>query len=387
MHLDILKQKIIQNTKKRKLIKKLSLIIGVFGVCILNFFLLDENKKNKPSENIISTALLSLFTFLSGYNAITIFDYYPSRKKSVSKNILDSLNFQSNNADNTLYSSLKKSDIEKFVSHIDLSSISKEKQLFLLQQIIEASNKHPSLAKLFKNDFLPTTIIYKDDIKYHGALLHEKDVIVQSEIHLKPQSEFRTFLHEIIHAKQSIDGAFNFKKLSYFAEFINEAQAKAYTLLLEKNEAEWINKIIDHTLKQIKQTNPNLSIREQQGKAEESTIALLSKCLITEHDFKVTRNLLDQYCPNVLNETEITKLYQLCLIWRLGYENKKVTRLAQKLNTGLKISNNEAFLFKQLTRYIQNNALIPILPTDIHINQRGYPLKKVYANYKTNQRE
>ncbi len=391
---DFLKERLIKNTKKHKFLKWCYITIGLLGSL---YCTLQLNKKVPPPKQS-ETSLFSLdkkhilqaFLFfsicLSSASSISLSFYYP-RKKRTPKSVLNHLKFSSSNEETSNpYTPLSKRDIKKILSKVDLSHLSEEKQIFFLQNLIDVSNKHPSLAKLFKQELIPTTIKHKAALKSIGSISHPTDVIQKGLINLSPKSNFLTFIHELIHAKQILDGTFYFKRLLPFAAFINEAQAKAYTMLLKKEEEAVMHKIVTARRSILKNENHLLNDKELQGKAEEESVAVIINCLISEHNLTVTRDTLSKFCPNALTAEESLDIYKLCLLWRISYENKNLKNLSQKINRGLKISSKEICAFSHLDAYFQNKTTIPVCIRQTHITQSGHPLYKIITSSDTNQR-
>ncbi len=133
--------------------------------------------------------------------------------QTVSQKVFDSLVFKQTGESKdirTKYSSIQKDELERLTQRIDLSDLDQNKQIQLLQMIIDTCEEFPSMANLLRKDIFPLRI--KQESIY-TALCEACAYSVKDETNdirgtLNLLNDPFNFMHEFAHATQDRAGFF-----------------------------------------------------------------------------------------------------------------------------------------------------------------------------------
>jgi hypothetical protein len=174
--------------------------------------------------------------------------------------------------------------------------------------------------------------------------------------------------HELLHAKQIMDGAFLLKDLRYYSSLMNEAQAKALNLIIESNidpeyhpfhfnseEKVWPKKITNHFLQTDENENINLSKRAKLAKAQEKTMGVIIKCLQEEND-KFRENMIQSFCDNKLSKQDLEYMNNTMNSWRRYYIKDDYKRKEEGISKILPSLKNELNLIPLMDDYFSTET-------------------------------
>jgi len=274
-------------------------------------------------------------------------------------------------------------DLKQIVTQIDFSNLLYQKKEKVLQDILIISYLSPFVAKLFKNKVIPADIQIDKNLTSLGKIKEKptsKDK--KNTILLTPDFKTATFIHEYLHLKQGYDGLFNFNDLLPIMHKMTEAyakgvdfiiaarlnyfMAKTYSFYTAEKNLSFVDKIISKRYS----LNKHLfqSKREAICYAEEETIGILMKCLLT-HNKKHRRQILNNFVPNTLKEFDISSINNYATKWRFDYV---VDEAYQNLNNPLLQQELEKISF--INSYYKTITHIPISCLNLKIKGQKSPI-------------
>ena len=176
-----------------------------------------ENKA-KPSQltylNVINLILFS-FLFKTGLKIRRKEPDIILKQPSVSKTVLNKLCYLYENEEkkDDIYSSLTPKDIENLCKRIDFSDLSEAEQHYILQRLILTADSNPVVSKILKSELLPCSLKIDNGINCGGHISHAEKVIKRGNIYIHDYLDSISVTHELLHAKQIMDGSFLLKEL------------------------------------------------------------------------------------------------------------------------------------------------------------------------------
>ncbi len=371
---NFLKNRIQKNTKK-------ILISQIMGLSALSMFfsyqtyhnMHHDNDKKTPTSFINLFGTFCFFCYF-GLSSTLLLSLKKNVKKTVTDDVLNQLTYPRSDICDE-YAPLMQKDVEKLVTNIDFSNIDKKAQQSLLQDLIYFSTQSPFISKLLKNDMVQSKIVPVSSLSKEGVFSHNYKLLAKAIIQLKEKTDTCTLLHEILHSKQTADGAFFTKKLFPCINFINEAQAKTLDILLEylkyqkenpnKNIHQWVSKILDYRFLQQQIKHPNLNHISLKYLAEKDFQVIMTKYLIAGSDINKKEDILNRYCPNVLSSSELLFIYHYSLLFNMSYENKKLKKFTYKYSNLENFNSKEVHLIPYFNSYYQANTDIPFHISEI----------------------
>ncbi len=308
------------------------------------------------------------------------------QKTSVPEFLLKNLIYFNDGEEKTLPSNnLTIDDLKKLITQIDFSNLLHQKKEKVLQDILIISHLSPVISKLFKNKIIPADIQIDKDLSVLGKI---KEKPTSKEAHntilLPPDFKTATFIHEYLHLKQGCDGVFNFNHLFPIVHKMAEAHAKgadfiiaarlnyfmskAYSFYSPDKNLSFVDKIISKRYNLKKHLFQ--SKREAICYAEEETIGILMKCLLT-HKKEHRRQILNNFVPNTLKEFDISSINNYAKNWRFDYsvdtEYKNLDLTNQSLQQELK-------KITFVNAYYTNLTHIPISCINLKIKGQKIPI-------------
>ncbi len=221
--------------------------------------------------------------------------------QTVSKDIFDALTFyreDSKNNTSSPYNTFTRIEFEKTIKQLDLSELKPNKQQELLQMILDTCDKHPAMARLFRQTIFPTRIHLKKPDNVNDAANYipfDDTPIIEGEF--KNLSKSKTFMHEYLHATQDRAGLQLYNHLVFIpmSRLISEAEATATSFLCQtdENDPMYMRFFYDCALKETQnkyrarklKTPANLSAdnikRYISGVAEEKAIGRMMEILLS----------------------------------------------------------------------------------------------------------
>ncbi len=389
------KKKTLKKIVQKKLFAQrflLNTCLAVSGLYLLNTALnvaydiknQIENKA-KPSQftylNVINLILFS-FLFKTGLKIRRKEPDILLKQPSVSKTVLNKLCYLYENEEkkDDIYSSLTPKDIENLCKRIDFSDLAISEQHYILQRLILTANTNPVVSKILKSDLLPCSLKIDDTMNCGGHITHASQVIKRGSIYIHDYLDPISVTHELLHAKQIMDGSFLLKELRYYGSLMNEAQAKALNLIIESNinpeyypfhfnpeEKVWPKKITNHFLQTDEKENINLSKRAKLAKAQEKTMGVIIKCL-QEEDDKLRENMIQSFCDNKLSKQDLEYMNQTINSWRDFYIKEDYKAKEEIIPQMIPTLKNELKLIPLMDEYFSNETGIKQSISAIKIN-------------------
>ncbi len=268
-------------------------------------------------------------------------------KQSVSKEVFDKLvfkNVSTNKKNTTNYSALDRKTLEEKTKILNFSYLTPEEQQTLLQKIIDICDESPALAKLFRMEIFPTTIVKtknkSDTLCFYGTS-NKGFVIGYTDDNI---FNIDLFMHEYAHAMQDNKGFYtSFKNtgpIEYISQIFMEAQAYAYDIICLPHSTNSMMRDYFYlqTVREIKKKAYNNEIKlpsshltddEKKryiwGITQEQTIGKIMELFLSlpcDVEKRIAKNQLTPYFD------EKTKNYALKCIhsFHLGYETDRAFR-------------------------------------------------------------
>ena len=308
------------------------------------------------------------------------------QKTSVPEFLLKNLFYFNDSEEKTHPSSnLTIDDLKKLITQIDFSNLLYQKKEKVLQDILIISHLSPFISNLFKNKVIPADIQIDNNLSVLGKIKEKPASKDEYNTILLP-SDFKTatFIHEYLHLKQGYDGVFDFNHLFpimhkmaeafakgvdfIIAARLNYFMAKTYSFYNSDKNLSFVDKIIS------KRYNLNKHLfqlkREAVCHAEEETIGILMKCLLT-HQKEHRRQILNHFVPNTLKEFDIFSINNYAKNWRFDYA---VDETCQNLDLKTPDSQQELKKITFVNSYYTNLTHIPISCLNLKIKGQKIPI-------------
>lgn len=316
--------------------------------------------------------------------------YIPYQKTSIPLFLLKNLIYFKDNEEKKLpTNNLTIDDLKQLVAQIDFSNLLYQKKEKVLQDILIISYLSPFIAKLFKNKVIPADIQIDKNLTSLGKIKEKpssKDT--HNTILLTPNFKTATFIHEYLHLKQGYDGLFNFNHLFPIMHKMTEAYAKGVDFVVAARlnyfmaktysfyEADKNLSFIDKIISKRYSLNKHLfqSQREAICYAEEETIGILMKCLLT-HRKKHRRQILNNFVPNTLKEFDISSINNYATKWRLDYA---IDAAYQNLNFNNSFLQQELEKISFINAYYTTLTHIPISCLNLKIKGQRTPIDNYF---------
>ncbi|MBO7244538.1 MAG: hypothetical protein J6V53_04575 [Alphaproteobacteria bacterium] len=294
-------------------------------------------------------------------------------KSSLTKEVLNELRYfyDEDEKENDIYSSLTPKDIENLTKVIDFSGLPYLQQYEIIQSLILVAHLNPVVAKNLKSPLLPCQFKINQDMLMGGNISHGKKSIKKGLISIQNYLDITAITHELLHAKQIMDGAFLPQELDIYSHLMAEAHGRSLNLILSATDnttgyfvkmrnpmGNWIKKILKIQKHYISQNNKCISEREKLGKAQERTMGILMKCLIEGND-DLREKIIQRYCYDQLNYIELEEMHLEVNCWRITYIKEDHEIKEEKLKNILPNLTYDLKLVPHLNDYYSNETGIP----------------------------
>lgn len=242
-------------------------------------------------------------------------------QKPVSEDMLRHLTYPTiaANTPKTIYSPLDETDIRRLLTKFDIGYWTGYHQKKFLQFIIDASHKHPSVARIFREK---TPLISAGYMRANPIVKGHLDRLNPNVVRLSITEDIEsnmigdTVYHEFIHAIQDKHTTFADVNYSLYRgpyQMLLESHAKALELI--GTDCPFAVNMVEGMLQKLNMVKTTLS-PESKGFIEEMCAGILMKCLISS-DKDERYQLVQDHCG--IPAEYFADLNQYCNNWHVAY--------------------------------------------------------------------